>query len=107
MKNNNTRFEFRLSKEEKNKIIERAEKAGFGKGELSKYVKQMCLKGRVVDYSELRELNRQLNKIGNNINQAVRIMNTYFDFTGEDFNVIKNEFAEVQELVNQYCKTKK
>lgn len=100
-------LKIRISKDDKARIKLRAEKAGFGKGELSKYVKQMCLKGRVVDYSELRELNRQLNKIGNNINQAVRIMNTYFDFTGEDFNIIKNEFAEVQKLVNQYCKIKK
>lgn len=100
-------IKIRLSKSDKDKIRKRAAAAGYGDRQLSKYVRDMCLKGKVVDYSELRKLTIEVNRIGHNVNQATRIMNTYFDFTDKDFSYIQDEVIKIRKLVEDYCKSKK
>lgn len=97
----------RLSKNQKEKIKDRATSAGYGERELSKYIRDIALNGKIIDFSELRELTKTINRIGNNVNQATKIMNTYFDFTGEDFNYISAEVTKIRELVEKYCNSKK
>ena len=53
-----------------------------------------------IDYSELREYNAALAKIGNNLNQIAKRMNA----TG---NVYAADVKEVKELMNQVWDTQK
>lgn len=62
----------------------------------SSFLRHLILYGYVydIDYSELREYNSALAKIGNNLNQIAKRMNA----TG---NVYEADVKEVKELMNQ------
>ena len=66
----------------------------------STFLRHLILYGYVydVDYSELREYNSTLAKIGNNLNQIAKRMNT----TG---NVYKADVKEVKELMQKVWHT--
>lgn len=106
MDNYNDMLIVRLTTDEKNKIKKRAAAAGYGERQLSKYVRDMCLNGKVIDYSELRNLVIEINRIGHNVNQATKIMNTYFDFTDKDFSYIQDEVVKIRQLIEDYCNAK-
>lgn len=64
----------------------------------SSFLRHLILYGFVydVDYSELREYNSALAKIGSSLNQIAKRMNA----TG---NVYAADVKEVKELMNRYC----
>ncbi len=68
----------------------------------SAFIRHLILHGYVydVDYSELREYNNQLAKIGNNLNQIAKRANT----SGEASN---QDLKEAKELMNQIWLTQK
>ncbi len=68
----------------------------------SSFLRHQILYGYVydIDYSELREYNAALAKIGNNLNQIAKRMNA----TG---NVYAADVKEVKELMNQVWQTQK
>ena len=68
----------------------------------SSFLRHLILYGYVydVDYSELREYNAALARIGNNLNQIAKRMNA----TG---NVYEADVKEVKELMNQVWQSQK
>lgn len=68
----------------------------------SAFIRHLILYGYVydVDYSDLREYNTLLSKIGNNLNQITKRANTTGHLYDEDMN-------EVKELMNQVWHTQK
>ena len=76
-----TDFHLRLTPKEKVRLQRRANEA---KMPLSRYLLEMGLTGKIVNYDYLLKCFLQMRRIGNNINQAVRIMNTFHsDCEGE------------------------
>lgn len=68
----------------------------------SSFLRQLILYGFVydIDYSDLREYNTTLSKIGNNLNQIAKRMNA----TG---NVYATDVKQVKELMRQVWDTQK
>ena len=68
----------------------------------SAFIRHLILYGYVydVDYSDLREYNTLLSKIGNNLNQITKLANTTGHLYDEDIK-------EVKELMNQVWHTQK
>ena len=66
-----TAIYLRIEEEKKLALEKKAQDAGLS---LSTYLVEQGLHGKVVDFSELRKIYPQLMRIGNNINQATRIM---------------------------------
>lgn len=89
----------RVSDEEKNLIKEKADKAGLN---ISKYVKECTSKKRLVNPTLLLSLIREINRIGCNINQATKIMNTYHNYDDTDYNYMYREFTELKEKVDEF-----
>lgn len=94
------RFTLRLNDDELY-ILEQKVKASNMKDK-SSFLRHLILYGYVydVDYSELREYNAALAKIGNNLNQIAKRMNT----TG---NVYAADVTEVKELINKVWQLQK
>lgn len=94
------RLTLRLSDDELY-ILEQKCKASNMKDK-SSFLRHLILYGYVydVDYSELREYNSALAKIGNNLNQIAKRMNV----TG---NVYKADVNEVKELMQKVWHTQK
>ena len=66
------------------------------------FVRHMVFNGFIfdIDYTELREYNAQLGKIGSNINQIIKRLNA----TG---NVYNDDVKEIKEMMNQVWLTQK
>lgn len=91
----------RLTKEEKEKIEIKAKAAQMS---VSKYVRTQSINGQTTDYKHLLSCYAQLQRIGNNINQAVRIMNTYHSNQDGEFDYIYNQFLKVKEIIEKLIK---
>ena len=94
-----TAIYLRIEEEKKLALEKKAQDAGLS---LSTYLVEQGLHGKVVDFSELRKIYPQLMRIGNNINQATRIMNTYHSSTGDEFDFIYDEFLKLRTLLEEY-----
>ena len=94
------RFTLRLSDDELH-ILEQKCKASSMKDK-SSFLRHLILYSYVydIDYSELREYNSALAKIGNNLNQIAKRMNA----TG---NIYEADVKEVKELMKQVWHTQK
>ena len=79
----------RVTPDEKEKIIERMKSIPIK--DLSKYGRKMLLNGLIInlDLTQFHELANEVNKIGVNINQAVKIANA-------NGNIAPTEIAELQ-----------
>ena len=82
-------------------ILEQKVKASGMKSK-SAFLRRQILYGFVydIDYSDLREYNATLGKIGNNLNQIAKRMNA----TG---NIYAADVKQVKELMNQVWQTQK
>lgn len=86
----------RVTPEEKLQIKERAERADMS---VSQFITAAVFNKKVADRKPLLELVREINYIGNNINQATKIMNTYHGFDGADFDYLVKEFTKLKQIV--------
>ena len=84
----------RVTAEEKDHIYKKMEL--YGTENFNAYARKMMIDGYVVkvDTAHFQELAHEVNKIGTNINQLVRIANT----TG---TITNNDISRMQELVNE------
>ncbi|MCR5324199.1 MAG: plasmid mobilization relaxosome protein MobC [Lachnospiraceae bacterium] len=100
MKNRSRNNSFTLYLNDDEKRILDAKWKLSGMKSRSAYIRQMLLEGIVydVDYSELREYNYQLGKIGNNINQIAHKVNSTDEITGSEIDALKKEMDEVWRL---------
>lgn len=92
-------IKLRVTQKEKEIIRQKATRLNLT---MSKFVRQMALHGKVYDYSELAKLNHEIKKIGNNINQCVKLMYTYFDYSDTDYHYILREFNELRNLIEKH-----
>lgn len=65
------------------------------------FARHMLLAGEInyVDYSELKELKWEINKIGNNINQVVKLANQFEEISQEDIEELLQTIKQVEILV--------
>ncbi|HFZ6454774.1 TPA: plasmid mobilization relaxosome protein MobC [Streptococcus agalactiae] len=100
------RFELRTTDGEANKLRRRITLSG--KKTFQAYALKMLLEGKIetYDYSELRKLRIEVNRIGQNINQLVRYVNTFEEFDQELFTALQEEVKELQQMIVQEFKTK-
>ncbi len=58
----------------------------------------------VVDYSGLRQLNGEINRIGNNINQLAKFAHQFDDISKQDVLNLIETLQEIKDLVSQKFK---
>ncbi|GET84145.1 MULTISPECIES: plasmid mobilization protein [Streptococcus] len=100
------RFELCTKDDEADKLRRRITLSG--KKTFQAYALKMLLEGKIetYDYSELRQLRIEVNRIGQNINQLVRYVNTFKEFDQELFTALQEEVRELQQMIVQEFKTK-
>lgn len=94
-----TGFFLRLTSKEKARLQRRANEA---KMPLSRYLLEMGLTGKIVNYDYLLKCFLQMRRIGNNINQAVRIMNTFHSDCEGEFDYVLREMNRLQDVLDRY-----
>lgn len=85
----------RITKQEKKIILDKL-KISRDKT-LSDFVRKSLLNKEinVMDINVIKERNYEINKIGNNINQIAKKVNTINEFYYEDFKLLVNEFNKL------------
>ena len=89
--------EFKLYLTDDELMILNAKFQSSGMKNKNAFVRHMILSGFVydIDYSDLREYNAQLGKIGGNLNQIVKRLNTTDHVYQEDINNIKESMNQI------------
>ena len=87
----------RLDKEESDYINKKVEASIFNN--FQNFARMMLINGEVkyVDYSELRALNSEVNRIGNNVNQIAKLAHMFNEIS-------PNEVAELGKILNELKK---
>lgn len=90
-------LQFYVTDEEKVLILERANKLKLS---LSDYLRQMALNGTVinVDYTEIKNMTQEINRVGVNINQITKRMNETHEVYAADVEVVKESLEKIWQL---------
>ena len=91
----------RVTPEENELINRRMAQHNFSN--FNTYARYMLLTGEVVtvDYSELIKLRTEINRIGTNINQLARYVNTNEQISLENYQNLHQSLAEVKRLMEK------
>lgn len=97
----------RLTAEEDKFIRKKVEQSPFNN--FQNFARIMLITGeaKIVDYSELKKLNGQINRLGNNINQIVKLAHYFDEISNEDIQEIKQNVNYMKELVEAALKENK
>ncbi|MCJ0536373.1 plasmid mobilization protein [Enterococcus cecorum] len=97
----------RLTKEEDEYIRKKVEQSPFNN--FQNFARIMLITGEVkmIDYSELKKLNGQINRVGNNINQIVKLAHYFDEISNEDIQEIKQNVNYMKALVEAALKEDK
>ena len=100
------RFELRTTDEEAYKLRRRITVAN--KKTFQAYALEMLLKGKIetYDYSELQQLRLEVNRIGQNVNQLVRYVNTFDEIDNELFKALQAEIDDMKKILIAELKTR-
>ncbi len=68
----------------------------------SSYSRRMSLDGLIIhkNFSDLKELIKQLSKIGNNINQIAKKLNGTGNFSGDDMKIMNQNYIQMTKEIN-------
>ena len=79
-----------------------------GRRTFQAYAHQMLFNGKIetYDYSELRQLRIEVNRIGQNVNQLVRYVNTFEELDGELVQTLQDDIKEMKQLITTEFKKK-
>lgn len=96
----NCLLKFYVFEEEKKFILKKMERCKIKN--LSAYLRKVAIDGKIEihDYSWVRELNYNLNKIGVNINQIAKRVNETGSVYKSDMNDICNKMNEIRDVQN-------
>ncbi|WP_315460526.1 plasmid mobilization protein [uncultured Streptococcus sp.] len=99
-------FKLRTTDEEAFQLRQRITMAN--KKTFQAYALEMLLHGKIetYDYSELQHLRVEVNRIGQNVNQLVRYVNTFDEIDSELFKALQAEIDEMKALLINEFKTK-
>ena len=91
----------RVTPEENELINRRMAQHNFSN--FNTYARYMLLTGEVVtvDYSELIKLRTEINRIGTNINQLARYVDTNEEISLENYQNLQQSLAEVKRLMEE------
>lgn len=100
------RFELRATDKEATQLRCRITQANLKT--FQAYALNMLLKGKIetYDYSELHQLRIEVNRIGQNINQLVRYVNTFEELDSELLQALQSDIKEMKQLITSEFKTK-
>ena len=100
------RFEFRADDKEAANLRRRISLSN--KETFQAYAHQMLLNGKIetYDYSELQQLRIEVNRIGQNVNQLIRYVNTFGDLDKELLVALQAEIKKMTKLITKEFKTK-
>ncbi len=90
----------RFSKEENEYLKKKIEDSPFNN--FQNYARILCLTGevKVVDYSKLLELNNEVRRMGNNINQMAKLAHQFEEIAPEDIKDLTDLILEVKNLIS-------
>lgn len=90
-------MKFFINENEKNVINERAHSLNLS---LSEYLRQMAINGVVVnvDYTDIKNLTQEINRIGININQITKRMNETHEVYAADVDAVKESLDTIWQL---------
>lgn len=96
----NCLLKFYVFEEEKEFILKKMEVCKINN--ISAYLRKVAIDGKIEvnDYSWVRELNYNLNKIGVNINQIAKRVNETGSVYKSDMNDICNKMNEIRDVQN-------
>lgn len=88
-----------LNEEEEKKLKNKQSETLFTT--FSAYAREMLLNGEIVvkDFSGIRKLQVELNRIGVNINQIAKVVNENRDINRNEINELKDLFTELSEVI--------
>ena len=106
-RNRNIQKIIRLTAEEDKFIRKKVEQSPFNN--FQNFARIMLITGEVkmVDYSELKKLNGQINRVGNNINQIAKLAHYFDEISNEDIQEIKQNINYMKSLVEAALKEEK
>lgn len=106
-RNRNIQKIIRLTAEEDKFIRKKVEQSPFNN--FQNFARIMLITGeaKIVDYSELKKLNGQINRLGNNINQIVKLAHYFDEISNEDIQEIKQNVNYMKALVEAALKEDK
>ncbi|GAK31346.1 hypothetical protein WOSG25_090430 [Weissella oryzae SG25] len=89
----------RLSEQE-NELINKKVAASV-QNNFQNFARLMLINGEVkfVDYSELRTLNSQVNRIGNNVNQVAKLAHLFNEISPAEIEELKGMLQEMKQLI--------
>lgn len=90
----------RFSKEEWAYVDSRIKASPFKT--FQNYARILLISGevKVVDYSSLEKLNREVNRIGNNMNQVAKLAHQFEEISAVDIQNLMNEVQQLKDLVS-------
>lgn len=100
----NIRKEIRFSEKEEIKLKKRIEQSMYYN--FSDYAREILLNGKIEvrDYTAVRNLKNEMNKIGVNVNQIAKVVNEKRDINQKEFAELKRIFLELSEVVHNICR---
>ena len=93
---------FRVKEQQYEKLKKEAEKSNFNT--VTSFCKQICLNKKVKifkDYSIYKNLLKEINKIGNNINQIARYCNFFKEVDKNVLEELKKINIQLQEILKE------
>lgn len=90
----------RLNHAENDYIRNKIEKSPFDN--FQNFARTLLITGevRVVDFSELETLNHEVRRIGNNMNQLIKLAHKFDEISNQDILDLQQTMAELTELVS-------